>query len=88
MKLSVGDRVKYLDATGGGVVTKVIDSKMVMVSDQDGFEIPTLISDLVKIVSDDAAARFFDRDAEKQPSQEQHELKPSEEEEELQVELL
>ncbi|MFH1159768.1 MAG: DUF2027 domain-containing protein [bacterium] len=60
MKLQVGDRVKFLNTTGGGIVTKVIDSKMVMVSDTDGFEIPTLISELVRIDGEEPGARFFD----------------------------
>ena len=87
MKLNVGDRVKYLDSTGGGVITKVIDRKMVMVSDQDGFEIPTLISELVKIESGEAAARFFDENREKPLNLIDHGLKEKEEEE-LQVESL
>ncbi len=88
MKLSVGDRVKYLDTTGGGVVTKVIDSKMVLVSDQDGFEIPTLISELVKVASGEAAARFFDENRELPINQSFHESKKDEVEEEIQVESL
>ena len=43
----IGDKVKFLSSLGGGVVTKIIDSRMVMVEVEDGFEIPTLISDLV-----------------------------------------
>ena len=43
----IGDKVKFLSSLGGGVVTKIIDSRMVMVEVEEGFEIPTLISDLV-----------------------------------------
>ena len=43
----IGDRVNFLSSTGGGKVTKVIDSRMVMVEIEDGFEVPCLISDLV-----------------------------------------
>lgn len=43
----IGDRVSFLSTTGGGKVTKIIDSRMVMVEIEDGFEIPCLISDLV-----------------------------------------
>lgn len=43
----VGDRVSFLSSTGGGKVTKIIDSRMVMVEIEDGFEVPCLISDLV-----------------------------------------
>ena len=88
MKLSVGDKVKYLNATGGGVVTKVIDSKMVMVSDQDGFEIPTLISELVRIVHEEAGARFFNERFETPSNPENDHGKVRSEEEELQLESL
>ncbi|MFH1297670.1 MAG: DUF2027 domain-containing protein [Bacteroidota bacterium] len=62
MKLQPGDQVKFLNTTGGGVVTKVLDSRMVLVADKDGFELPTLISELVKIDPTDAGARFFKED--------------------------
>ena len=44
---NIGDRVNFLSSVGGGKVTKIIDSRMVMVEVEDGFEIPTLITDLV-----------------------------------------
>ena len=43
----IGDRVNFLSSTGGGKVTKIIDSRMVMVEIEDGFEVPCMISDLV-----------------------------------------
>lgn len=43
----IGDKVNFLSTVGGGKVTKIIDSRMVMVEIEGGFEIPTLISDLV-----------------------------------------
>ena len=46
-ELKIGDKVNFLSTVGGGKVTKIIDSRMVMVEVEDGFEIPTLISDLV-----------------------------------------
>ena len=59
MKLQVGDQVKFLDAVGGGVVSKILSSRMVLVADEDGFEIPTMISELIKIDPSDAGGRFF-----------------------------
>lgn len=41
----VGDTVRYLNAVGGGVITK-IDGRMAFV-EEDGFENPVLISDIV-----------------------------------------
>ena len=45
--VNIGDKVSFLNAVGGGVVTKIIDSRMVMVEIEDGFELPCMISDLV-----------------------------------------
>jgi len=50
--IKAGDKVKFLNAVGGGVVKSVINKTMVNVEDYDGFEVPTLISELV--VVDDA----------------------------------
>lgn len=58
--LKIGDKVKFLNASGGGVVAKLIDSRTVSVLIEDGFEIPTMISELIRIDSDAPAARFFD----------------------------
>ncbi len=45
--IKAGDKVKFLNAVGGGVVKTVINKTMVSVEDYDGFEVPTLISELV-----------------------------------------
>jgi hypothetical protein len=50
--IKAGDKVKFLNAVGGGVVKSVINKTMASVEDYDGFEVPTLISELV--VLDDA----------------------------------
>ena len=50
--IKAGDKVRFLNAVGGGVVKSVINKTMVNVEDYDGFEVPTLISEVV--VVDDA----------------------------------
>lgn len=45
--IKAGDKVKFLNAKGGGIVKSVINKTMVNVEDYDGFEVPTLISELV-----------------------------------------
>lgn len=52
MKFKVGDRVKFLDENGGGIVSKIISPSMVHVTIEDGFEIPVLTSELLKIEID------------------------------------
>lgn len=47
-----GDQVKFLDSTGGGMVTRVDAArKIVHVIDEDGFETPVLMSQVVVINS-------------------------------------
>lgn len=44
-----GDRVRFLNATGGGVITRIED-KTAFVEDEDGFESPFLLKDLVVVM--------------------------------------
>lgn len=52
MKFKVGDKVKFLNESGGGVVSKIIGPSLVNVAIEDGFEIPTMTSELIKIEID------------------------------------
>lgn len=47
--MKIGDRVRYLNSVGGGVVSKVINKDMVSVLEDDGFETPVLIRECVVI---------------------------------------
>ncbi len=47
MRFKVGDKIKFLNEMGGGVVTALIDNKLVKVETEDGFEIPVLSKDLI-----------------------------------------
>lgn len=76
MKLKVGDRVKFLNEHGGGIVSSVISSNLVHVKDDDGFEIPVLVNELVKIEDGGQAGRMFSDDfvidfRDKQPKRQQ-----------------
>lgn len=54
--MKIGDKVRFLDAQGGGIV-KGFDSKgLVLVEDEDGFEIPTIASQCV-VVSEEEDQR-------------------------------
>ena len=48
MDIKIGDTVRFLDAVGGGRVTRISD-KMIYVEDADGFETPALARDCVVI---------------------------------------
>ena len=47
--IKAGDKVRFLNAVGGGIVKSVINKTMVSVEDYDGFEVPTMISELVVV---------------------------------------
>jgi len=47
MKFKVGEKVKFIDEMGGGVVTKIIDTRLVRIKTDDGFEMPVMTSNLM-----------------------------------------
>jgi hypothetical protein len=47
MQLRKGDRVRFLNETGEGVITRIMGEGMAMVEVEDGFEYPYLINQLV-----------------------------------------
>ena len=52
MNFRKGDRVKFLNDVGQGVIVRFQDEKIVFVLNDDGFEIPVLISELLKVEGD------------------------------------
>lgn len=48
MKVKSGDTVRFLNASGGGIVTRV-EGKLAYVEDEDGFEIPVMINEVVVV---------------------------------------
>lgn len=51
--MKIGDKVRFLSETGGGRVSGFKGKNIVLVEDEDGFEIPTLITDVVVVETDD-----------------------------------
>lgn len=49
--LQRGDKVKFLNDTGSGTITRIIDKEMVMVRTDDGFEYPVVKEELLKSVA-------------------------------------
>ena len=47
--IKVGDKVKFLNDVGGGIVTSFINKNMVNVENEDGFEIPYPIVQLLNV---------------------------------------
>jgi hypothetical protein len=50
-KLEIGDRVRFLNTVGGGVVKGFINKQLVMVEDEHGFDLPVLITECVPVVT-------------------------------------
>ncbi len=48
MKIKQGDRVRFMDSTGEGTVTR-IEGRLAFVEDEDEFEIPVLLTELVLV---------------------------------------
>ena len=48
-KLNIGDRVRFLNSVGGGVVTAFRGKDQVLVEDENGFDVPVLISECVVV---------------------------------------
>jgi hypothetical protein len=42
-----GDRVKFLNDTGGGIIIRFIDPETVLIRIEDGFEVPVKFSDII-----------------------------------------
>jgi len=49
MKYKIGDKVRFLNDVGGGIVSKIVNSNLVQIIDEDGFEIPVHASELVVV---------------------------------------
>lgn len=51
MKCNIGDKVRFLNDVGGGKIVRIIDNKTVGVLNDDGFEIPVLVAEIIVIDS-------------------------------------
>lgn len=61
MDFKPGDKVRFLNEQGGGIVTRILSNTMVNVAIEEGFEVPVMAHELIKIEPQGAADRFFDR---------------------------
>ncbi|MDR0560491.1 MAG: DUF2027 domain-containing protein [Prevotellaceae bacterium] len=49
MKYKIGDKVRFLNDVGGGKISRILNTGMVNVMDEDGFEIPAAVSEIVVV---------------------------------------
>jgi translation elongation factor EF-Ts len=59
MKYNVGDRVKFLTESGGGIIRKIVGPNLVNVETEDGFEVPTMTRDIILVSANTAAEKLF-----------------------------
>lgn len=67
--MKIGDKVKFLSETGGGKVAGFKGKNIVLVEDEDGFQIPTPINEVVVVTQEDySTAKLINQRAEAQES--------------------
>ncbi len=79
MAIKIGDTVRFLSEVGGGRVSGFQGKDIVLVEDEDGFEIPTKISEVVKVDEDNAYETNRIQSHTSNPSKERHEAPQKEE---------
>jgi len=57
MSIKIGDKVRFLNAVGGGVVTRFKGKDQVLVEDEEGFEVPALIRECVIVGEENMQVR-------------------------------
>jgi len=75
--IKIGDRVRFLNDVGGGVVTSFVNKNMVNVESQDGFEIPYPISELVNISEAERMEQGIAPEPETAPTQPDQKTEPA-----------
>jgi len=63
IKYNIGDRVKFMNESGGGVVSEIVSPSMVKVETEDGFEIPYMTRDLIIVKAETVAEKMFIEDS-------------------------
>jgi hypothetical protein len=62
MKYKVGDKVKFLNEIGGGIIRKIINPTLVCVAVEDGFDVPVRINEIIMAESDNPRQTMFNQD--------------------------
>jgi hypothetical protein len=61
MKCSIGDKIRFLNDVGGGTVVGFTNKTTVIVRDDDGFDIPVLMSEIV-VISENNVKKIIEND--------------------------
>ncbi len=61
MDFKVGDKIKFLDQVGEGVVKEILGDSEVLIEDQDGFDYKVHVSSILKSVSASEERMLYDK---------------------------
>ncbi|MBP3466302.1 MAG: DUF2027 domain-containing protein [Paludibacteraceae bacterium] len=63
--IKIGDKVRFLNAVGGGKVVGFQDKNIVLVEEEDGFETPVLVNEIVVVEAGDDMAKAMSKEEKK-----------------------
>jgi hypothetical protein len=72
--VKIGDKVRFLNSTGGGVVKEFRGKNMILVEDESGFDFPVLVTECVVVGERDGGLR-----SSQPPKEEERVVKPKQE---------
>lgn len=75
-KFKLNDKVSFLNEKGRGIVTGIISTHRVLVTNQDSFELPYSVSDLVPFSNPSSYATNIKSDVQWAKDKEEEEIKP------------
>lgn len=85
--IKIGDKVRFLNTVGGGIVSRFRGKDQVLVEDEDGFEVPALIRECVVVGGNEMQVRSSNRPTVQPKAEaEQPRPQPKPEPEEVKVE--
>lgn len=73
--MKIGDKVRFLSEVGGGIVSGFQGKDIVLVTDEDGFDIPMLLKEVVVIDTDDYNIAKVDTEGRKAKAEAQRSAK-------------
>ena len=83
MNIQIGDKVRFLNSVGGGVVRGFRGKDQVLVEDEDGFEVPALIKECVVVGGNDMQVHSSNRPKVQAPVETPSPKKPEPKEEKV-----
>lgn len=73
--MQIGDKVRFVSEVGGGIVTRFQGKNTVFVEDEDGFEVPMLVSQVV-VIDEEKERRSLPKDERQEAKEEKREVEP------------